>query len=45
MIFDYTNLSPEVEAILKKKLTKEFINEKDTKISKAKTSQKKKNKK
>lgn len=45
MIFDYTNLSPEVEALLKKKLTKQLLNDELTKISKAQANQEKKKKK
>jgi len=45
MIFDYTNLSPEAEALLKKKLTKQLLNDELTKVSKNKNSQKKRKKK
>jgi len=45
MIFDNTNLSPELQELLMKKLTKQFKDEKITKTFKAQVVQKKKNKK
>ena len=45
MIFDNSNLSPELQKLLMNKLKKEFKNEKLSTIPKAKASQKKKKKK
>ena len=45
MIFDNSNLSPELQELLMSKLKKEFKNEKLTKISKNKNSQEKRKKK
>ena len=44
MIFDNTNLSPELQELLMKKLTKQFKDEKITKIPKAKASKEEKKK-
>nr|BAR35672.1 hypothetical protein [uncultured Mediterranean phage uvMED] len=44
MIFDNSNLSPELQELLMNKLKKQFKDEKLTKTSKAKASQKKKKK-
>ncbi len=45
MIFDNTNLSPELQELLMKKLTKQFKDEKITKTSETKKIQKEKKKK
>jgi len=45
MIFDNTNLSPELQELLMKKLKKEFQDEKTIKIPKTQKSQNKKKKK
>ena len=45
MIFDNTNLSPELQELLMKKLTKQFKDEKNTKTLETKKIQKEKKKK
>ncbi len=45
MIFDNTNLSPELQELLMKKLTKQFKDEKITKTPEAKDGHKEKKKK
>ena len=45
MIFDNTNLSPELQELLMKKLTKQFKDEKITKTPKTKKIQQEKKKK